>query len=314
MAQHQSSVGQPASRELFKLRYRLKWLPQAQFAGGYMAASKGFYRAAGLDVEILPGGVDDPPYESLLKGDSDISSLNLIFAIRHYHLGPRLVNLAQITQKNSTYLVGKKSSGIRQISDLRGRKVGVWRDEAGEYVRFMLENLDPTIQVVPIDWSVNLLLKDAIDMMNVMDYNEYHRLLMAGLDEDELVSFNLSDYGYDLIDDGLYTTETFYQAHTRECWAFAEATLAGWRYAFAHTEETLDVILERIKAANLPANRTHQAWMLGKMKDKVLANPERIGYLDPKDFKHAQEILRTENKLPSPVSYSSFYPHENRIP
>jgi NitT/TauT family transport system substrate-binding protein len=35
---------------------QLKWLPQAQFAGYYVAAAKGYYKEAGLDVTIKPGG------------------------------------------------------------------------------------------------------------------------------------------------------------------------------------------------------------------------------------------------------------------
>ena len=41
-----------------KVTVQLKWLPQAQFAGYYVAAAKGFYKDAGLDVTIKPGGPD----------------------------------------------------------------------------------------------------------------------------------------------------------------------------------------------------------------------------------------------------------------
>jgi len=35
-----------------------KWLADAQSAGFYVAQAKGFYKQAGLDVTILPGGPD----------------------------------------------------------------------------------------------------------------------------------------------------------------------------------------------------------------------------------------------------------------
>ena len=37
---------------------QLKWVTQAQFAGYYVAAAKGFYTEEGLAVTILPGGPD----------------------------------------------------------------------------------------------------------------------------------------------------------------------------------------------------------------------------------------------------------------
>jgi len=37
---------------------QLKWVAQAQFAGYFVAKDKGFYKEAGLDVTINPGGPD----------------------------------------------------------------------------------------------------------------------------------------------------------------------------------------------------------------------------------------------------------------
>ena len=46
----------PASAEPQKASLRLKWLPQAQFAGFYVAQAKGYYKAEGIDLTINPGG------------------------------------------------------------------------------------------------------------------------------------------------------------------------------------------------------------------------------------------------------------------
>jgi len=40
---------------------QLKWVTQAQFAGYFVAKDKGFYKDAGLDVTINPGGPDVAP-------------------------------------------------------------------------------------------------------------------------------------------------------------------------------------------------------------------------------------------------------------
>ena len=297
--------------EAFKLRYRTKWLPQAQFCGDYLGQEMGFYQERGLDVEILPGGGDNPSYQSLSTGTADIANLNLITALKYHVDSQPLVNLAQISQKNSTLLIGKKTSGISTIADLRGKKIGVWRDEGGDHIRFFLENLDLGIQIIPIDWSVNLLLNDAIDMMNAMLYNEYHRVLMSGLDVEDLVIFDLADYGFDLVDDGLYATKAFYDAHREQCEDFAAATLEGWVYALEHPEETLEVVLRYQRESYLPANPEHQAWMLEQMRDRVLEDPQRVGCLAPGDLDLANQILIDRGLLIEPVDYQSFHPHEN---
>ncbi len=297
--------------ELFKLRYRLKWLHQAQFAGSYMAREKGFYRKRGLDVEILPGGGDHPPYPSLMEGSCDIANLNLITALTYYDPARPIVNLSQISQKNSTLLVGKKTSGIRTIQDLRGKKIGVWRNEGGDHTRYFLERLDLNIRIIPFDWSVNLLVNDAIDMMSAMDYNEFHRILMSGLNEDELVIFDLAEHDYNLVDDGLYTTRSFYEQHPKQCRDFTAATFEGWNYALSHPEETLSVVLRYLRESHLPANPEHQAWMLAHMQKRILDGRNPAGYLHPADFNLANQILIERGLLTKPVDYRTFYPHGN---
>ena len=298
--------------ELFKLRYRLKWLHQAQFAGAYMAKEKGFYQAWGLDVEFLPGGGDHPPYQSLMEGSADIASFNLVTALKYHNPKNPAVLMAQISQKNSTVLVGKKSSGIKTIQDLDGKKIGVWREEGGDHTLFFLESLGLNIRAIPMDWSVNLLLENAVDMINAMYYNEYHRLLMTGLDEEDLVVFDLADYGFDLVDDGIYTTRDFFEKHPRQCRDFTAATLEGWNYAFQNPEETLAVVLRYLRENHQPANLEHQAWMLEHIKSRILENPARVGYLDPKDFDLANRILIERGIIDKPVDYQTFYPHEHK--
>ncbi|MDX1295977.1 MAG: ABC transporter substrate-binding protein, partial [Sulfurimonadaceae bacterium] len=43
-----------AQKPLEKVSLQLQWLDQFQFAGYYMAIEKGYYREAGLDVELIP--------------------------------------------------------------------------------------------------------------------------------------------------------------------------------------------------------------------------------------------------------------------
>ena len=51
-----SLVTAAPAADLQKASLRLKWLPQAQFAGFYVAAAKGYYKAEGIDLTINPGG------------------------------------------------------------------------------------------------------------------------------------------------------------------------------------------------------------------------------------------------------------------
>ena len=66
-------AGPTASASLHKIRFKSDWYPEAEHGGFYQALAKGYYRDAGLDVEIIPGGPGVPVPNYLLTGQVDIS-------------------------------------------------------------------------------------------------------------------------------------------------------------------------------------------------------------------------------------------------
>ena len=56
---------------LDQVSLQLKWKHQFQFAGYYAALEQGFYRDAGLDVEIREGGPDVDVAKALAAGQVD---------------------------------------------------------------------------------------------------------------------------------------------------------------------------------------------------------------------------------------------------
>ena len=46
------------------MKLQLQWFTQAQFGGYFAAVDQGFYEDAGLNVEILEGGVDIAPQKT----------------------------------------------------------------------------------------------------------------------------------------------------------------------------------------------------------------------------------------------------------
>lgn len=301
-------VGEVRLDTLFTIRFTPQWHHQSQFAGFYMAKEKGFYRNYGLDVDIQDGGSDNPAYEALNANRTDIITLFLLTALGRIQPNRNLVNLAQYSQRSTLMLVGKKSRGITSIASIKGKKVGLWYSDFRELsLEFLRRNkLDPVI--VPIDWTNTLFIHDAVDLINVMHYNEYHSLLMSGIDEKDLFVVRFSDLGYNIVEDGIYTRGDFYEAHPDQCLAFAEASRDGWIYALNHTEETLQVVMRIMKEHHIPTNLSHQRWMLDKIGASILAKPANLGQLQKNDFEAARTLLLPQNLALESIRYEEFYP------
>ena len=93
---------------LEKVSLQLRWLHQAQFAGFYMAKEKGFYREAGLDVTIHPGGNNKTPIQEVLNRKADFGVGNTEVLVAYGHGFP-LTALAAIYQNSPSILIAKAS-------------------------------------------------------------------------------------------------------------------------------------------------------------------------------------------------------------
>ena len=109
-----------------KVTLQLKWVTQAQFAGYYVAAAKGYYKDAGLDVTIKPGGPDIAPPQVIAGGGADVVVDWMPSALASREKGVPLVNIAQTFKQSGLELTCRKDSGIKTPADFKGKTLGVW--------------------------------------------------------------------------------------------------------------------------------------------------------------------------------------------
>jgi len=289
----------------------LQWQPQAQFAGYYVAQAKGFYREAGVDLSIIPGGPDVVASRLLTSGQAQFATMFLATGIERRAEGLPLVNLAQLVQRSALMLFVHAGSNIREPKDLDGKRVGLWDNEFQLQPRALFQRLGVHPVIVPQSNTLSLFLRGGVDAASGMWYNEYHTLLASGLDPEELRVFFYRDMDLNFPEDGLYALEKTLAADPALCRAVAQASLRGWEYAFAHPEEALDVVQTRQREAHLPTNRAHQRFMLARMRDVILGQAADhvppLGVLSRADFDRVAETLTRQGLLHARPSFADFY-------
>lgn len=97
-------LGQPEKKSV---SIQLKWLPQAQFMGYYVALKKGFYKEVGLDVNIVPGGGDIGETTAVYSGQVDFGVTWVSNLIAANAGGMNLTEVAQVFQRSGLVLVYK---------------------------------------------------------------------------------------------------------------------------------------------------------------------------------------------------------------
>lgn len=101
-------TGDLGTPEKADVSIQLKWLPQAQFMGYYVAQAKGYYDEVGLNVTIIPGGGDIGETTAVNNGTVDFGVTWVANLISANASGMDLVDVAQIFQRSGLVLVYKK--------------------------------------------------------------------------------------------------------------------------------------------------------------------------------------------------------------
>ncbi|WP_346332328.1 ABC transporter substrate-binding protein [Prosthecobacter sp. SYSU 5D2] len=227
---------------LKKVRIQLKWHHQFQFAGYYAAQAQGYYRAAGLDVELKEGSPSRRSLEVVQSGDADFGVTDCDVLLARMQ-GKPVVVCAAVFQHSPYIMLSLARNGITKPSDLVGKRVMVATDQGEAEVRAMIirEGLPADrIQFLPHTWNNQDLLAGRVDAISAYSTVEPTQLRLLG-EEPALIRF--SDYGVDFYGDTLFTTESFINKDRAVVRAFVEASLKGWNYAMHHPEEMIERIL-----------------------------------------------------------------------
>ena len=89
-----------------------QWTPQAQFAGYYVAQELGFYRDAGLDVEIVHPTATQSAMGRVKNNESQATTLQLCQAMEIVDAGIPLVNILQTSMNNAMVIVSRRGVNL----------------------------------------------------------------------------------------------------------------------------------------------------------------------------------------------------------
>jgi NitT/TauT family transport system substrate-binding protein len=266
---------------------QLKWVTQAQFAGYYVAAAKGLYKDAGLDVTINPGGPDVAPPQVIAGGGADVVIDWMPSALASREKGVPLVNISQTFKRSGLELTCRKDTGIKTPADFKNKTLGVWFG-GNEYpflswmakLKLKTDGSPGGVKVIKQGFNVDPLLQKQADCISTMTYNEYWQVIDAGYKPDQLVVFKYSDEGVATLEDGLYAMEPKLKdpAFVAKMAKFVSASEKGWDWAKKNDKEAAKIVI----AADTTGAQTlhHQEQMMGEIA-KLLGNDN--GKLDVKD-------------------------------
>ena len=110
-----------------KIDFILDWSPNTNHTGLYVAKEKGYFKEAGVDVDIkLPP--EDSTSDLIINGKAPFGIYFQDSMAKKLDKGAEITAVAAIVEHNTSGIISKKSAGINGPKDLAGKKYGTWND------------------------------------------------------------------------------------------------------------------------------------------------------------------------------------------
>ena len=286
-----------------KVTLQLKWVTQAQFAGYYAAAAKGYYKQAGLDVKIKVGGPDVTPEQVVAGGQAEFGLDWLPSLLAFRDKGTKLINIAQVFSRSGMTQLTWKDSGIKTVTQMRGKKVGNWLlgNEYELFAALTRAGMDPSnnkgVTIVKQPFDMNLFMNRQIDSASAMTYNELAQVLETKNPKtgkltklSDLNVIKMENIGTGMLEDGIFTTEKWIndKSHQATAKKFLAASFKGWIWCRDHANDCVKTVL----AQGPTLLGGHQKWQMNEINALVWPSKLGIGIMDKAAYARTARIAK----------------------
>lgn len=117
-----------------KLNFVLNWLPGADHAPIFYAQKLGWYKQAGLDLNIENGKGSGYAAQKIASGDSQVGIVDMMTAFDVRGKGAEMTAVMAVYANSPYGFYWKKSSGIKSPKDFVGKKIGTPPGDAARTV------------------------------------------------------------------------------------------------------------------------------------------------------------------------------------
>ena len=95
------------------------------YAPQYVAIELGFFEKNGINIELINGGGADKCMTALLSNQADIAFMGPEASVYVYNQGKEnyVVNFAQLTQRDGSFIVGREKNDNFKIEDMKGKTI-----------------------------------------------------------------------------------------------------------------------------------------------------------------------------------------------
>ncbi len=305
-------IGIGSSRANEKVTFSLNWVPYGLHYGIFAAEALGYYREAGLDLDIQRGYGSGDTVKRTATGAADIGMADMASVIVGRGNGLAVKQVATLLDRSADAIFYLKGAGIGMPKDLVGRSLGasigettlnlmpVFAANAGfDHKKVEIVNLAP-----PAKFPAFVSKKvDAIVAFRTEEPGILAAASKAGVQVDR---FLFSDFGVDYYSIGFIVSDETLAKRPEMVKRFLAALLRGYAFAFKNPQAAADMFIKRFPESN--RDLSFAQWNVSiehVLTDRTRANG--LGYIDRAKMQHTLELITKYQEVKQTVGLDDIY-------
>ncbi len=298
------------------IKLGLSFIPHGLHVGFHVAREQGWYREAGMEVEILKGEGSADAVRRMGTGVVDFAFADLGSLILGRSRGLKVKALGIVLDKDPSVIITLRSTGIRTPKDLEGKSIGALtasalRDTWPALVA--LNNVDPN-KVTWVDmpasaYVASLMSKKVHAIASYANTLPSYEAQAKKIGEEVSVLY-YADFGVDTYGGGLLTSEQMIADKPDLVRRFVQASMRGYAWSFENPEEAVRLFLKSHPEASAERVRSEVRIVAGLMLTPFAAR-EGIGHYDEKRVIQTRDLaLKPRGVDPSTIPVKDIYTNE----
>ena len=302
------------------VRLRLNWMYYGSHAPFALGKDKGYYKDAGINLDIRSGNGSGSAHRLVANGDSDFSYGSCASMINLASQGAPLVSVGVIDATGTEAIIVRPDAGVKDIKDLKGKSL-LTTANAGVNTFFplVLKNAglteaDVHITNVPEGALVSSYLQGAggaVGMLGGLDDKPAEIKANGGADP---VTFAYSDFGVNQVGYCIVATKDTVAKKADLVKRFMAATVKAYQEGEKNPDAAVNAMADIVGGTMAEDQGKAQARAVLDVTLGVLyskANTEKkLGLNVASDWDDMLTLMKTYNDLQTDKPASAFYTND----
>ena len=296
------SCASQAPKGLTPVKFMLDWVPNTNHTGIYVARAKGYFKDAGLDVQIIQPGEVYP--EAAVAGgaaDFGISFQENVTLARAE--GAPIVSIAAVLQHNTSGFASLASKNVKTPADFTGLRYGAWGSPSeAPTLKALMEHSGADfgkLKLVTTGFSdpLALLQQGQIDLAWIYYGWQWFQAKEMGLDLDVVMMKDYFDVIPDYYTPVVITSEATIADRPELVKAVLRALSRGYMFSVQHPDEAADILLAAVPELDSTIVHESQDWLT----DYYVAEAAQWGEQKESVWKDYADWLVRNGVLKTPI-------------